>query len=403
MEKQTRHRFAQMTVGMDIQSSFGGKTVFLDQQNRLQEQSLGSLTRPRIIIGGTHFWGHADIYVAFPLAYPSFETTDLSARFGSTVETIFKYYPWKIEENKIRPFIGTGIVPYQYNQDSKTNDLLSNGDWQNWTSAPLLTGLTFNKGNHLFEASLTYNYAFNQDYYISPTQIATIEIPRMNIAFSYKFLFDTTISAEEGWENGNIQKATKILKERGDLDGFFVGVAPSSSFGVRSSSYNNTNHPYFGSFSSSIFIDLAAGYHFAKPNMNLHVSWRKFNNNQSSFNVAQTASRNSLSLELTKNLFDFHGFVPFIGLCFSYERLGFAEAVDGNLTIDESENKPALGIVFGWDILPSRLDDFVLRTNLRYFPNLNLELSEGESIAFDNIEFNFIQLIVYPERIFKKW
>ncbi|MEM6262948.1 MAG: hypothetical protein AAGI38_10605 [Bacteroidota bacterium] len=59
------------------------------------------------------------------------------------------------------------------------------------------------------------------------------------------------------------------------------------------------------------------------------------------------------------------------------------------------------GLTFGWDIRPNRLQSWILRTNLRWFPNLDLEVADGQVISFDNIEFNFIQLIVYLDRMIK--
>lgn len=76
VEKQTRHRFAQLTLGADIQSSFGGQTTLFDRTGQSNSIDLPSITRPRLIIGGTHFWGHADFYVAFPVASPKGNSND---------------------------------------------------------------------------------------------------------------------------------------------------------------------------------------------------------------------------------------------------------------------------------------------------------------------------------------
>ena len=53
--------------------------------------------------------------------------------------------------------------------------------------------------------------------------------------------------------------------------------------------------------------------------------------------------------------------------------------------------------VFGWDILPTKLEYMTLRTNLRYTPNLNIDLN-SYSIPNSQLEFNIIQLIFYPQR-----
>ena len=76
VEKQTRYRFAQTTIGLDLQRSQNGQSFFLDNDERIQSVSLPSVTKPRLIIGGTHFWGHADFYIAIPLTFPRAQTNN---------------------------------------------------------------------------------------------------------------------------------------------------------------------------------------------------------------------------------------------------------------------------------------------------------------------------------------
>ena len=45
-------------------------------------------------------------------------------------------------------------------------------------------------------------------------------------------------------------------------------------------------------------------------------------------------------------------------------------------------------------------DWWILRTNLRYYPTLQLDLAEG-ALSQQHLEFNFIQLVVYPQRLQK--
>lgn len=66
VEKKSRHRFAQLNLGIDIQSSFFGDTKYKNIDGITRSLSLKSMYSPRILIGGTHFWGHADFYIAIP-------------------------------------------------------------------------------------------------------------------------------------------------------------------------------------------------------------------------------------------------------------------------------------------------------------------------------------------------
>ena len=55
-------------------------------------------------------------------------------------------------------------------------------------------------------------------------------------------------------------------------------------------------------------------------------------------------------------------------------------------------------LVFGWDIRPSERGDWwVLRTNLRIPPQLELD-HDDHTWSLQHLEFNFIQLVVYPQR-----
>ena len=59
----------------------------------------------------------------------------------------------------------------------------------------------------------------------------------------------------------------------------------------------------------------------------------------------------------------------------------------------------SVGVLFGWDILASPLETWVLRTNLRYYPFQRINDSDGTKTRVDQFEFNFIQLVLYPNRM----
>ena len=54
VEKQTRHRFAQLNLGMDIQSSFGGNFSYINIDDDIISLNLPSSYTPRIVFGATH-------------------------------------------------------------------------------------------------------------------------------------------------------------------------------------------------------------------------------------------------------------------------------------------------------------------------------------------------------------
>ncbi len=401
VEKQTRHRFAQMNMGLDYQTNFGGQTSYLNAEGNKTSLELGQLHKPRFLIGGTHFWGHADFYIAIPLFTPTFKSDNQVVNYLSGVETVFKYYPLKIETEKIRPYIGTSLAAFYYEQINN-NLQFGNGPELNHTSLPLLAGLTFNHKAHLVEAGVLWNYANKQDYYISRTEKAEVKTPPVYLTLSYRLMFDTTISAEKSWESGRTEEVTKLLAEKKRLNSFYIGAGLSSAFWMSKSSYNTVNRPYLPKYNTSIMADFSLGYYLHQPDMNMALTYRGYGTSTNTYGTIQVLNRKSVGIEATKFLFDFHGFVPFLGPVLSYEQLSFEESFENQRTADLSENKLGYGITFGWDIRPNRIQTWLLRTNLRWFPKLDLSADNGQSISFNGIEFNFIQLVVYPGRMMKR-
>ncbi|HEY0976307.1 MAG TPA: hypothetical protein VGE21_02460, partial [Flavobacteriales bacterium] len=59
---------------------------------------------------------------------------------------------------------------------------------------------------------------------------------------------------------------------------------------------------------------------------------------------------------------------------------------------------PRAGLVAGWDIRPDRLQAITLRTAVRWFPALDVPMHRGTYRLKDQLEVNFIQLVVMPGR-----
>ncbi|MEM6771605.1 MAG: hypothetical protein AAF597_13560, partial [Bacteroidota bacterium] len=365
----------------------------------LEKMDFGTAFTPQLSIGGTHFWGHADFQITFPLGGPTFRETGREVQALPGVETIAKWYPWRIELGKVRPYLGTSLQSFYYRQKDD-NQEFGTGPAKTWVLFPLKAGLTYNRGNHLFEIGATWNYANQQDYFVDLNTTASINLPPLYAALTYRYQLETTQSAEQGWESGKTQTYTDKLAEAGKLNNFFVGIAPSSSWWNGSSSHNEVNHPAIEEYPTSIHLDFAAGYYFHKPDLNVNFNYRSMNASTRAYGTRQSLNRRSVGFEVTKLLFDYHGFVPYVGPTISRERLTFTESVEGSLTYDVTEDKWAGGITFGWDIRPNRIQSWILRTNLRYYPNLKLDLPNGQDVSFGSVEFNFIQLVIFPERMF---
>lgn len=388
-QKQTRHRFAQLLIGADYRFMPGiyTQTTYLNAENQPQATTLNNQHEARLLIGATHFWGHADLYVAFPVKNWSKGNTD----FSTGIETGAKYYPWRIEHNKIRPYAGVSLNTSSFKQNG--------GPTQTKVQFPLLAGLTFSRDRHLLELGFAFNYNNKAIYYVSRNDFTRIKTYPLWISFGYKFMLDATIGDEKEWLDGTTKERTKELVREGKLSGFSLAVGPSSTWFTRTSEYNNEQRPYLGNHKiEGGFFEFGAGYYFQPWDAHINLSYRKINSGLSAYGLHQELDRRALTLEAYKFLFDYNGFVPFVGPALSKEWLSVDEYDEGNLTAQGAFNGIKPGITFGWDIRPNKLKAWYLRTNLRYFPNLNVTMPNGQKVAFDQIEFNFIQIVVYPQR-----
>lgn len=397
VEKQTRHRFAQNLIGLDMQTSFGGSTFFQNIGGGVERLDLESTSRARVIIGGLHFWGHADFHIAIPVMFPAIESENQDIFFTSGVETVFKYYPWQLESGKVRPYLGVSLSPYYYEQDN-SNLGFGEGQQLSHVSVPVMAGFSYIAKNKVLEAGVTWNYANDQRYYVNRTDFRTISTPPVFASVALKFFFDTTVGAEASWESGRTKEWIDGLAAEGRLDGFFIGAGLSSAWWMGRSSHNEENNPYIKNYGISLMGDFSLGYYWHRSDINVALNYRGYGASADVYGTQQTLKRRSFGLEMTKYVLDYHGFDPFIGPIVTYENLQFKESFERSLTQDVTDAKLGWGVTFGWDIRPDRNQNIILRTSLRWFPALDLSVEESNAISFDNIEFNFIQLVFFPNR-----
>jgi hypothetical protein len=384
----TRHRFAQLNVGMDQRffSPSSTKKTVINSNGTFNNVKLDSHLETRLLIGGTHFWGHSDFFIAISLI------SSKKSGLKTGVETGIKIFPYRIKNNKIRPFVGLSWMPCSYKQ----------GDGTELTKSkfPITSGLVFNKKSSLFELGIGYinNNAYN--YYISEDKLSKTFIHPLWISLSCKVMIETTLSAEKDWQSGRTKRLTDTLAVLKRLNGFTFALGFSSSFFLKTSYHNSIVAPYAGNHKSSIvFPEFGLGYYLHKSDLQINLAYRSVNSSIKAFDFNQKLGRKSITLELYKFLTDYHGFAPFAGLSASYERLNVLEQKQ-NVSIEANKIGVYPGFTVGWDIRPNRIQTWYLRTNLRYFPNLKVKMPSSHAINFDQLEFNFIQFVLLPERLF---
>lgn len=354
-ESKQRHQFATM---------YGGLTQGISAHS----------STTSILIGATHFWGHADFQLAIPIVFQD--------PIVPGVSTTFRYLPWAIKSKTIRPFIGftwnpIGLELEANNQLQKQQISTETGFLAQWSA-------------HQVDFCLRYVPTYQVEYQGNlGGQVKNLG--GFEGMISYRYSIDVTQSAAPSWENGKAQALTEKLGKAGRLNGFTLSAGISSSFFLRPQSLSSEafNQPKW----SHVFPEFGIGYYWQQPDVQFSFNFRTttFTNEGAS---ALTLERTALVAECFKFFGDYHGFAWFLG---AHGGLNALEANWKEFSV--SSNQWAAGFVAGWDIRPNELQGWYLRTALRWFTPMTINKA-GNTYAWDQLEVNFIQLVILPERWF---
>ncbi len=390
LKAKTRFRFAQTYLGLD--------SIYSPESGRIYSpidtpRSISHSFSPRLTIGGLHFWGHADFYVSFPIYSNLFTEAALNSSLFiySGIETGFHFYPWQLEYDTLRPFLGISWVVSSFRQTFEDE---SQGSHLSLHRFPVILGLSYQ--NEWGQIDITARYIVNPnfEYYINPSEKREYQLLPLSLSLGYKYIFDTTISNEK--KSQLVKKKTEMLKKAGRLSGMSLGIGPSAAITLRTFETSGQERAFLNiNPRIALLPEATLGYHIYEIDSEVRIAYRFMNQQQGGFEVEQTFRRHAVSLEFIKFLFDYNGFVPFLGIGAEYNHLLYREK--SNAPMESSASKFGLPIVFGWDIRPVVSTKWLLRTNLRYNPLTYLE-SQGNRVPFEHFEFNFIQFVYYFNR-----
>ena len=230
-----------------------------------------------------------------------------------------------------------------------------------------------------------------------------MKIPALSVSADFKYFFDLSISSLQREKNGELKREFDHLSKKRALNSFSIGLGPAYSFFTRRSDYTRKTRPWLDDHRvTTLYPDLGIGYYHYRLDATANLSWRAFRNKLSGYGASQELTRNSLSLELYKFLGDYHGFVPFVGGSLSLEKTRVREYEQGVLLLNRSNQYLSAGFIAGWDIRPTRTDWWGVRTNIRWYPFLKLDMPGNSRINVQQVELNFLQMILYPNRIFAR-
>ena len=387
--QKSRYRFAESYVGLATEFSPQQQTFSQIENGRIIHKDLPNQLHPRILIGGTHFWGHADFYLSIPLAsFPLSGNKD--ATYSNNVITGFRFYPFKLKSQSLRPFTGLGF--------NRMSLQLANGptygNWQTFTEA----GLSYRTKQH-FILGVSAHYFPNTTFQtaIDREQFSETKLNNYTFSLSIKKVMDFSRSYESENNQRFFAKPKEELKQENKLNTYSVGLGWSAYIPLERSEHASRKPFFNDEIEGNVGLDMALGYYFHQTDAAIRLSYRRHKQEETAFDYSYSLNKQSLALEAFKFLFDFHGFVPFVGPFAARDYYHLNEKDVQRTVSDHKEESWGYGLVFGWDIRLSETDFFILRTNLRYNPKVDLK-QNGLTYTSNAIEFNFIQLVFYPER-----
>ena len=384
LEREGRLEFAQLYLGFDVLQP--ASLQVRDEHGEETELTLPSI--PRFTIGGLHFWGWGDFYVTFPLPTEA-ETppsrTTYRATYRNGVETGFRIYPLRVRSGRLSPFAGLAWIVRGIAFESERGP----GPDLRLSQTSHQLGLLWGTDYGLWELG-HQSYAQNRaiGYPLDRQLQGRLRLPQQAWWIGYKWLHDTTLSAADPQRRPDLRQSA-----------WFVGLGPSSATLSRrsdDSSYLAARRPFLDPGGTDVFLEFNLGHEFRPRPWGVNLSARQMQFERHAYGVQHQARRRALSLEGYYLLGDWVGFVPFIGPVLSYDQLSLRESdTQAEHTLRRSHTGWHPGLLLGWDIRPRYHTPWLLRTNLRYFPRLDLPIEDGRTLSFAQLEFNFINFIHY--------
>ncbi len=367
---------------------------YINDQGNEELANLPSTFTPRIIIGATHFWNHADFYISIPIFNFTLEG-DNSAHITNDVLTGLRAYPFAIEQNKIRPFVGIGLSGKEYRQEASNGKSQWYTNWQGYYEG----GLTYStKKNKLLSIELKYFPRSSYNVFYDNENALETKLSPLSLSFSYKKVMDFTRVYKSESSQKYLQDLKESYQKRKAFNTYSIGIGLSALIPLSKTELASSNDFINDEIEGNLGLDIGFGYYHHKLDAAARISYRPFTQEEISYDYSYKSQKHSLALEAFKFIGDYHGFVPFIGPYISADNYSIQEKSNKETIIDYQATKIGYGLIFGWDIRLSDVDYFILRTNLRYTPDFSYKI-DGYSFTPAQIEFNFIQLVFYPERI----
>lgn len=384
MSQRDRYAFAQTYFGM--QGGWQG----------VAQADRGVITAPdflasRVIIGGTHFWRKADFYVSFPIVSRAVSGNPVQWGYTDGVITGGRFLPLGLSRKHPTPFAGIQwVVP---------GFAVGEGPVVSRSRLGFDAGLGMVIGKSwTVEAAAGFILHQKYRYYTTRTVVNKVHAPELGIHVAVKKYVDFTAGMGSAPARQYVSGLREYMDNRGGLSTFSIAAGPSSTIPLSAVPFARQFQWISDRPLIAIHPDLGVGYYFHKPDLALRLAFRAVLPVHEGHGLELYYRQRHWAAEAFKFLFDYKGFVPFAGLSAGITSYKF-RLRDSSEVVEQLTGRVfSYALVFGWDIRPSDVEWFILRTNLRYMPAAALR-SQGLRVTAHQLEFNFIQVVIYPERV----
>jgi len=402
--------FATATVGGSIEG-FNGSSGGWDHpagSGAFERASPPFTGQASLRIGALHFFGHADIHLDIPLSLFRGSSDDrLGATVSHTTITGIDFYPWALAPGTLRPFVSTGLMV----QDLVLEGPLESGrvrqfvfpigvgvGWRSPLGLMLDAQLQRVFGGHGVVSSGAPAQPYGQDPPDMAERAVSSEGWRTLVGVRWSFDTNSAI-VRSGWREEEVGRLQARVDD-GTASGLTLAIGPSSRIVRNGGRYFDEMRPYLGRIytDDAVFAHGGIGYYSFPWDSELRLAFRAFGGGASASGASLHTSQKVGFLEVLKFFeVDLYGFVPFVGAGVGYGQLSFRDEAGSERTEAEAW-KALVSIPVGWDIRISPSHSWLLRTSLRWIPRAPLDLPGGSRFDFGGLEFDFIQLVVFPER-----
>jgi hypothetical protein len=377
------------------------------------------LTTPRLgqqdlYIGALHFFGHADIFVTFPLGSVSASAFDgRSLNIDYSVAAGAKLYPWALRPGTLRPYVSSGLMRRTF-EITDGSHVDANVGRLSQTVVPFGAGVAWRtSGGLVADAQVQYlPGSATAGSGIVPRPLPELREPQVSEPVDLsglRFVAGVKFGRHLGGTSaaGYREAKARTLQRRiddGSISGVSVAVGPSTRLFSNNSSYFTDRRPYLREqYDAGLFPHVSIGYYAFTKDAEIRLAYRRIDAEATAFGTRLETRQSGVFLEALKFFdVDLYGFVPFAGVGLGYGEL---RATDHSLeqSVTGRDSVWMLSIPFGWDIRPNPASAWLVRTNLRWVPRARVNFP-GSRVELDmgGLEFDFIQLVLFPERLFKR-